>query len=245
MEKAKNLASKGQHQMKVLITFADTTTVAQLLKGDKTVKTANAYCAPVEKKGPSLKELQEKAVQNPNDVIMNIFQEPCNLASELRWFTGLPVDGSRRAVGARVYTQSIVADINKRAEERKAKMAEEKRLENATMLIRKIADHYGLNNQKLKLQEELGELITASAKPDIDHVVEEMADVSIMIEQVVYLLKKESLFAETREKKIGRQIKRIEEERYCFVCKNLPIASYKEPCKSCLCEHNRPNWERK
>jgi NTP pyrophosphatase (non-canonical NTP hydrolase) len=87
-----------------------------------------------------------------------------------------------------------------------------KPIENATTLIRKIADHYGLNNQKLKLQEELGELITASAKSDADHLVEEMADVSIMIEQVVYLLKKESLFAETREKKIGRQIKRIEEE---------------------------------
>ena len=99
-----------------------------------------------------------------------------------------------------------------KSHKRKAKMAEEKRLENATTLIRKIADHYGLNNQKLKLQEELGELITASAKSDADHLVEEMADVSIMIEQVVYLLKKESLFAETREKKIGRQIKRIEEE---------------------------------
>ena len=119
------------------------------------------------------------------------------------------------------------------------------KLEKDKNIIRKIADHYGLECQKLKLQEETGELITASAKPDVDHFVEEMADVSLVIEQMVYLLKKESLFAEIREKKLDRKMKRIEEEGYCCVCKNLSVASYKEPCKSCFREPNRPNWERK
>ena len=49
VEKVKNMASEEQHQMKVLITFADASIVAQLLKGDKTVKTANARCAPDDK----------------------------------------------------------------------------------------------------------------------------------------------------------------------------------------------------
>jgi len=85
-------------------------------------------------------------------------------------------------------------------------------LEKDKNIIRKIADHYGLECQKLKLQEELGELITASAKPDIDHVVEEMADVCVVIEQLLYLTKKRKQFDEIRAKKIARQIKRIEEE---------------------------------
>jgi len=181
MEKDKNMASEGQHQMKVLITFADATTVAQLLKGDKTVKTANANCATDDKFSIEFgaKLALERLFKKKNDVSM---PSPYRISAYERMAS----------------TFADLSDINKRAEERKAKMAEEKRLENATTLIRKIADHYGLNNQKLKLQEELGELITASAKSDADHLVEEMADVSIMIEQVVYLLKKESLFAQYR-----------------------------------------------
>ena len=86
------------------------------------------------------------------------------------------------------------------------------KLEKDKNIIRKIADHYGPAHQGNKLMEEIGELITASAKPDVDHFVEEMADVAIMIEQMAYLLKKENLFAEIKEKKIKRQLKRIEEE---------------------------------
>jgi NTP pyrophosphatase (non-canonical NTP hydrolase) len=99
--------------------------------------------------------------------------------------------------------------------------------------------------------EEIGELITASAKPhnEKDHFVEEMADVAIMIEQVVYLLKKESLFVETREKKIGRQIKRIEEERtrekkWCCECKHYYLTCFQEPCKNCFNTKMRSNWEK-
>lgn len=122
-------------------------------------------------------------------------------------------------------------------------------LEKDKNIIRKIADHYGPAHQGNKLMEEIGELITASTKSDIDHFVEEMADVSIMIEQMAYLLEKESLFAETREKKIARQIKRIEDEemdgeRNCLNCKNFPVAIHAEPCKNCFNTKMRSNWEK-
>ena len=139
--------------------------------------------------------------------------------------------------------------MNKKAEERNAKLTEEKRLENATTLIHKIADHYGLKHQQQKMLEELGELITAGAKPNEEnHIVEEMADMSIMIEQMVYLLKKESLFAETREKKIDRQIKRIKKEeeqgRDCWNCRNRSALIHAEPCKNCFHKSKYPNWEK-
>ena len=122
-------------------------------------------------------------------------------------------------------------------------------LEKDKNIIRKIADHYGPAHQGNKLMEEIGELITASTKSDIDHFVEEMADVAIMIEQMAYLLKKENLFAAIKEKKIGRQIKRIEEEemdgeRNCLNCKNFPVAIHVEPCKNCFHKSKYPNWEK-
>ena len=61
--------------------------------------------------------------------------------------------------------------------------------------IKSIADHYGLSHQTAKLIEELAELIQALAKDEfaesdkgMEHVVEEIADVEIMLEQIKYLL---------------------------------------------------------
>ena len=79
--------------------------------------------------------------------------------------------------------------------------------------IQKIAKYYGGENQSNKLIEECGELIAAIAKNDnANHVIEEMADVSIVIEQLLYLTKEEKQFQEIKAEKIARQIKRIEKE---------------------------------
>lgn len=87
--------------------------------------------------------------------------------------------------------------------------------------LKTIADHYGLGSQLNILQEELSELIQAVSKyrrGDPSHIIEEIADAYIMLDQVIYLLQKTtgvdlteliSLFA---EKKIRRQLNRITEE---------------------------------
>jgi NTP pyrophosphatase (non-canonical NTP hydrolase) len=87
--------------------------------------------------------------------------------------------------------------------------------------LHEIADHYGLDAQLNVLQEELAELIQAVSKyrrGDPKHLPEEIADVYIMLSQIVYLLDKNTTidFAEFislyEEKKIRRQLNRIKEE---------------------------------
>ena len=89
--------------------------------------------------------------------------------------------------------------------------------------IKKIADHYGLESQLNILQEELSELIQAVSKyrrGDPSHILEEIADVEIMLDQVKYLLGNpeiprvvvEKFIKIIREDKIKRQLKRIDEE---------------------------------
>ena len=89
--------------------------------------------------------------------------------------------------------------------------------------VEKIADFYGLEHQLSKTNEELIELLQAiqgySIKLvlsdddiSVSHMVEEMADVSIMIEQLVYLTESKEEFEACRELKIKRQIGRIAEE---------------------------------
>jgi NTP pyrophosphatase (non-canonical NTP hydrolase) len=86
--------------------------------------------------------------------------------------------------------------------------------------LRKIADHYGLYDQLSMLQEECAELIQASSKykrrkliDDYQHIVEEIADVEIMIAQVKYLLKMPNYHVDSvKEEKIKRQLERIQNE---------------------------------
>lgn len=51
----------------------------------------------------------------------------------------------------------------------------------------KIAKHYGINHQKLKLIEEMAELTQALIKGNTSSIVEEMADVQILLDQLRYL----------------------------------------------------------
>lgn len=78
---------------------------------------------------------------------------------------------------------------------------------------KRIYDHYGEKQQKKQLIQELGELIVAITKEDNENFIEELADVSVMIDQflIAYPDVDDSVKA-TQFKKVARQIKRIEEE---------------------------------
>lgn len=96
--------------------------------------------------------------------------------------------------------------------------------------IKHIADKYGYDAQSRQLIEECAELIQAVNKvwriqqingrtvsQDIDlsfakeHLIEGLADVSIMVEQMLYLLDCKSDFEAERAKKIKRQLGRMAE----------------------------------
>lgn len=87
--------------------------------------------------------------------------------------------------------------------------------------LKTIADHYGLDSQLNILQEELAELIQAVSKyrrGDPSHIIEKIADVEIMLDQITYLLQKftsvniNTFISLYGEKKIRRQLRRIDEE---------------------------------
>lgn len=89
--------------------------------------------------------------------------------------------------------------------------------------LKTIADHYGLDAQLDMLQEECAELIQAASKYKRNgsySIIEEMADVYIMLDQVAYLLDKEVpgegevkySIGWWKKKKISRQLERIEKE---------------------------------
>lgn len=99
------------------------------------------------------------------------------------------------------------------------------RMDNA---IKQIADKYGYDAQSRQLIEECAELTQAVNKlwrleqkqnrtitQDIDlsfakeHLVEELADVSIMVEQMLYLLDCKGDFEIEKAKKIKRQLERM------------------------------------
>ena len=84
--------------------------------------------------------------------------------------------------------------------------------------LKKIANYYGLRKQLRQTIEEMAELtqmICKAERYDLDtvrdHLVEEVADVSIMIDQLEYLLG-DNMVAKIREEKIKRQIVRINGE---------------------------------
>ena len=84
--------------------------------------------------------------------------------------------------------------------------------------IKKIADHYGIEKQLHQLAEECSELAVEashSARKGVTvKIIEEMADVLLMIEQVVYLanIAIEDI-DECIQFKIDRQLERIKEEK--------------------------------
>lgn len=75
--------------------------------------------------------------------------------------------------------------------------------------IHKIADIYGLYNQRDKLIEELSELLVALTHDYFGNMLEEMADVSIMIDQMTYLYDAEEVVEKLVEQKIERTLERM------------------------------------
>lgn len=94
--------------------------------------------------------------------------------------------------------------------------------------IKMIADHYGYDAQSRQCMEEMAELTQAinkfwrvcgngqktekSIQDCRDNLVEEMADVQIMLWQMEYLLLSGQEVNQMIEKKLDRQLERIEEK---------------------------------
>ena len=83
--------------------------------------------------------------------------------------------------------------------------------------IKSIADHYGLKKQLRQLAEECSELAVEAShsarKGTTVKIIEEISDVEIMIEQIVYLTKIDRKdIEECIQYKLERQMKRIKEE---------------------------------
>lgn len=79
--------------------------------------------------------------------------------------------------------------------------------------IAKIAEHYGIEHQKHKAIEELSELTRALARGDRENIVEELADVEIMLQQITYLMDiRPHEVNDVATRKIDRQLKRMERE---------------------------------
>ena len=79
--------------------------------------------------------------------------------------------------------------------------------------LKYIADHYGLEHQSGKCKEELGELIEAIDSMNERAIVEEVADVEIMLSQIKYLRDIPDEQVDVVKKyKIQRQLSRIAKE---------------------------------
>ena len=80
----------------------------------------------------------------------------------------------------------------------------------------RIIQHYGLNHQQRKLEEEVYELQEAIIKgDDKDHIAEELADVCVLLMQITNYLKIDvPSIDKIMEMKIDRQIERIKNEKH-------------------------------
>lgn len=81
-----------------------------------------------------------------------------------------------------------------------------------------LIDHYGTLNQKLIAIEEMAELqkaivkhIRQESEENINSVIEEIADVQVMLEQLKMIFSCKSKIDEIMDAKIDRQIKRIKD----------------------------------
>lgn len=78
--------------------------------------------------------------------------------------------------------------------------------------VDRIADHYGKPVQSLKCCEECAELIQAIIKGDIAGIIDELADVSIMVAQLRHLHGIGDAVDKRIEYKVMRQLARLESE---------------------------------
>lgn len=110
-----------------------------------------------------------------------------------------------------------------------------------------ILKHYGFEHQREILVEELAELIQAVSKAKRNNTrvssnfIEELADVSIMLEQMQQALTADEYieFLTIQNRKIERQLARIkgQPERNCFNCWNDDCLKTKDKYRYC------GNWQ--
>jgi NTP pyrophosphatase (non-canonical NTP hydrolase) len=79
-----------------------------------------------------------------------------------------------------------------------------------------IERHYGTDEQSRQTIEEMGELIVALNKvhrhysnENIQNVIEELADVSLMVDQMIYLYDCENEVKNIKRQKVERQLERM------------------------------------
>lgn len=87
-----------------------------------------------------------------------------------------------------------------------------------TESCRAIANFYGLDSQSLIAIEEMSELTKELCKDQRGYdrnkdIIEELADVSIMIEQLIALYDCEKEVSDMIDYKVNRQLRRMEHER--------------------------------
>ena len=86
---------------------------------------------------------------------------------------------------------------------------------NVEKQLKYIAEKYGKESQLRQLQEECAELIVACSKilrmndKAINNLIEEIADVRVMVEQIEYLYGIKNLVEDEMEYKLQRQLERI------------------------------------
>ena len=116
--------------------------------------------------------------------------------------------------------------------------------------LEKILNHYGFENQREILVEECAELIQAVSKLKrnnqriSDNFIEELADVSIMIEQMKLSLcdKEKEKFKTFKREKILRQILRISDKPLNRNCTNCSVSDCsKRSGKEKYCGNYRPS----
>lgn len=102
--------------------------------------------------------------------------------------------------------------------------------------LRMIADHYGIKKQLRQLAEECSELAVEAShsarKGTTVKIIEEIADVQIMIEQIIYLAKIDRCDIEDCiNYKLERQMNRIENESFGNGIQNLHATAIRQRLK--------------
>lgn len=80
--------------------------------------------------------------------------------------------------------------------------------------VQKIANYFGYERQEKKLLEELSELSCALYHDSFINILEELADVELMLEQVIYLLGKQEEIERIKKYKINRTLRMIGEKEH-------------------------------
>jgi hypothetical protein len=80
--------------------------------------------------------------------------------------------------------------------------------------VQKIARYFGYERQEKKLLEELSELSCALYHDSFINILEELADVELMLEQVIYLLGKQEEIERIKSYKVNRTLRMIGEKEH-------------------------------